>query len=155
MAIAGRDMVITKQGSTVTWHMDGKLIATVSTTDLALGDDNILFNYFDINATTTTDFNGPALLFGLMDNVRVETLATVAAPPDINHIQLINGGTEVQIDFAGETADTPGSFALQSSGSVQSGYSDVSANITPLAPGSFRAVRAVSGNQQFYRIRRR
>ncbi|MCW5551031.1 MAG: hypothetical protein KIS67_02575 [Verrucomicrobiae bacterium] len=135
--------------------MGGKLIATVSTTDLVLGGDNILFNYFDINATATTDFNGPALLFGLIDNVRVETLAAVAAPPDINNIELINGGSEVQIDFAGEAADTPALFALQASGTVQSGYSDVSANATQLAPGSFRAVRAVSGNQQFYRIRRR
>jgi hypothetical protein len=149
-----RDMVITKQGNTVTWHMDGKLIATVSTADFVLGGDNILFNHFDINTTATTDFNGPALLFGLIDNVRVETLATVALPPDINNIQLINGRSEVQIDFAGETADTPASFVLQASGTVQSGYNDVTANITQLAPGSFRAVRAVSGSQQFYRLRR-
>lgn len=149
-----RDMVITKQGNTVTWHMDGKLIATVSTTNLTLGGGNILFNHFDINATATTDFNGPALLFGLIDNVRVETLTTAASPPEINNIQLINGGSEVQINFAGETADTPASFVLQASGTVQSGYSDVSANITQLAPGAFRAVRAVSGSQQFYRIRR-
>lgn len=69
---AWRDMVVAKSGSTVTWTLDGLLIATV---DLGaagtLGGENILFNQFDINASISTDANSPMTLFGLIDNVQV------------------------------------------------------------------------------------
>lgn len=69
---AWRDVEIAKLGNTVTWTVDGLLIATVDTTAAGtLGGNNILFNHYDINATTSTDTNSPALLFGLFDNVEV------------------------------------------------------------------------------------
>jgi len=67
-----RDMVIAKSGNTVTWTLDGLLIATV---DLgaagALGGANILFNQYDINQNISTDPASPSTLFGLIDNVQV------------------------------------------------------------------------------------
>jgi hypothetical protein len=68
---AWREVEVAKLGDTVTWTVDGLLIATVdATTAGTLGGDNILFNQFDINATTT-DAAGNDLLFGLYDNVVV------------------------------------------------------------------------------------
>jgi len=69
---AWRDVEIAKIGNIVTWKVDGTLLATVNTTTAGtLGGANILFNQYDINSTASTDVNGPALLFGLIDNVRV------------------------------------------------------------------------------------
>jgi len=70
-AFAWRDVVITKVGNTVTWDIDGKRIATVDASAIALGGGDILLNHFDINAGSSTDPNADALLFGLFDNVRV------------------------------------------------------------------------------------
>jgi len=70
---------ITKNGSTVTWRIDGTLIATVSS--FTLGSDNIFLGQFDINGTSSTDPNARALLFGLVDNVNVSAVpepATIA-----------------------------------------------------------------------------
>lgn len=68
---AWRDVEIAKIGNTVTWTVDGLLLATVDiTTAGTLGGGNILFNQYDINATTT-DAAGNDLLFGLYDNVVV------------------------------------------------------------------------------------
>jgi hypothetical protein len=71
LGFAWRDVTITKIGDTVTWAVDGTNLATVDLTTVTLGGQNILFNHFDINATSSTDPNAPALLFGLIDNVRV------------------------------------------------------------------------------------
>ena len=65
-------MQIAKDGNIVTWTIDGTLIATVDgSTAGTLGGGNILFDYFDINGTASTDPNAPDLLFGLIDNVTV------------------------------------------------------------------------------------
>lgn len=55
-----------------TFTIDGLLIATVDTaTAGTVGGSNILLNYFDTNATSSTDPNSAALIFGLFDNVTV------------------------------------------------------------------------------------
>ena len=69
---AWREARIVRYGDTVQWFIDGTLLATVDlTTAGTLGGGNILFNYYDINATVSSDVNSPSLLFGLIDNVRV------------------------------------------------------------------------------------
>ena len=68
---AWRDVTINKVGDTATWAIDGVNLATVDLTTVTLVGQNILFNQFDINAATSTDPNAPALIFGLVDNVRV------------------------------------------------------------------------------------
>jgi hypothetical protein len=70
--MAWRDMLITKEGDTLTWHLDGLLIATVDLSTVTLGGSNILFNHYDINANSTT--NQDRLIFGLIDNIRVEVI---------------------------------------------------------------------------------
>lgn len=77
---------ITYENSIATFKIDGLTIATVdATTAGTLGGSNFLLNYFDTNATSSTDPNAGALLFGLYDNVTVtavpepEEYAAVAA----------------------------------------------------------------------------
>lgn len=60
---------IAKNGTTVTWKIDGKLIATVS--NPTFGGSDIFLGQADINSTSSTDVNARSLLFGLVDNVSV------------------------------------------------------------------------------------
>jgi hypothetical protein len=84
---AWHDSVISKSGDTVTWTLDGLLLASVDlTTAGTLGGQNILFNQYDINATISTDPNSPTLLFGLIDNVRV-----VVPEPGTGALALLGG----------------------------------------------------------------
>jgi hypothetical protein len=60
-----------KIGNTVTWTVGGLLIATVDVTGMSgLGGSNFHLNFFDTNATSSTDPNDflNAIIF---DNVRV------------------------------------------------------------------------------------
>lgn len=67
------DVEIAKTGNTVTWTVNGTLLATVdlATPALNLGGGNILFGMSDTNAGASTDETHPQLLFTLIDNVRV------------------------------------------------------------------------------------
>jgi Calx-beta domain-containing protein len=148
-----RDAVITRQGNTISWSLDGLLLATVDASTVTLGGSNILFNYFDINAGSSTDIDSPFVAFGLVDNVRVEILATSPQAPNIQTIAI--GGGNVQIDFSGATSDTPTAFSLLGSANVASSYAnEAGASITQLSPGSFRVTAPVNGTLRFYRIQR-
>ncbi len=69
---AWHEVSILKTGSTVTWTVDGLLLATVNTSDdTADTGENILLMYSDTNASSSTDPNDVNLLFGLFDNVMV------------------------------------------------------------------------------------
>ena len=63
---------IQKLGSSVTWKVDGVLIATVPVADdtVATGN-NIFLGHSDTNATSSTDVNDASLLFSLYDNIVV------------------------------------------------------------------------------------
>jgi len=111
---------------------------------------------FNLPFGITVDTNGN-LYVADYQNSRVAKGTPQAAPPgppQITSIMFVSGN--VQIDFSSDTADTPGMFTLQSSGTVNDTYADVAppATITQLGPGSFRAVVAPSGDRQFYRIKR-
>jgi hypothetical protein len=95
---AWRDVRIKKAGNTITWTIDGKLIATVDATSLTLGGANILFNYADFNATSSTDVDSTNLLFGLIDNVRVTNFTSVSVSAPVPN--------------ASEAGPTPGMFTL-------------------------------------------
>jgi len=63
---------IAKVGANVTWKVDGVLIATVpAADDTVASGNNIFFGRSDTNGTSSTDVNDTALLFTLIDNVRV------------------------------------------------------------------------------------
>jgi hypothetical protein len=71
-AMEWHQVIIAKSGGNVSWTVDGTLIATVPVTDdSALTGNNIFFGHSDTNATSSTDANDGALLFTLIDNVRV------------------------------------------------------------------------------------
>jgi hypothetical protein len=62
---------IVKSGNTATWEVDGLLMATIDLTTVTLGGTNIHFGHSDTNTTSSTDVNDAALLFTLIDNIRV------------------------------------------------------------------------------------
>ena len=111
---------------------------------------------FNLPFGIAVDTNG-SLYVADYQNSRVTKGTPPAAPPgppQITSIKFVSGN--VQIDFTSDTADTPGMFTLQSSGTVNGTYADVAppATITQLGPGSFRAVVAPSGGIQFYRVKK-
>jgi hypothetical protein len=71
-AMEWHQVSIQRSGANVTWVVDGTLIATVPVTDdTALTGNNIFFGHSDTNGTSSTDPNDGALLFTVIDNVRV------------------------------------------------------------------------------------
>jgi hypothetical protein len=142
---------VTSTATNVTWDIDGWRIATVDATAISLST-NVFVGYLDRYASIVGAGapNALAVEFGLYDNLVVMTLGQ----PLITSTALISGGTDVQVDFLGEPEDTTANFTLQSSTTVDSGYADVGSTLTQTSSGKFRAVRAVSGPTQFYRIRR-
>jgi hypothetical protein len=80
------------------------------------------------------------------------TNRVLVAQPSITRIVLTNGN--VQIDFTGDTGDSPSAFGLQCVGRCSDIFGDIGATITQTSPGHFRAVGAMNGSQQFYRIKR-
>lgn len=95
-----RDVSLKKVGNTITYRIDGVLIATVDSNDAGtLGGGNIVFAAFDINATHSTDPNSPFVAFTLIDNVRITNfpnIVTVAASQPA----------------ASEQGATPGTFTI-------------------------------------------
>ena len=70
LGFAWRDVIIQRIGSTVTWSVDGFLIATASTIGATLSGDNIFFGLFDINNTSSTEVDD-FLITAIYDNVVV------------------------------------------------------------------------------------
>ena len=66
----------------VTWTVDGLLIATVPLLDDTVNTgNNIFFGHSDTNTTSSTDPNDGALLFTLIDNIRVTDNAVAVPEP--------------------------------------------------------------------------
>jgi hypothetical protein len=149
MGMAWHCVTITRQGTNVTWDIDGRRIATVNISDVTLGE-NIFVGYHDWFPSIGTN---TVVQFGLVDNVRVEDLVPVTPTTiAITTIRVIGGN--VEIDFTAGAADVPGNFGVQSAGTVNGPYGNVTATITQQGTGLFRAARPVDGTQHFYRIRR-
>jgi hypothetical protein len=150
LSFAWHDVVITKQGTNVTWDIDGLRIANVVYSPAFVGS-NFSLGYEDINTSVTAV---PRMNMAIVDNLKVESLPALAQGPTITSIILINSGANVQVDFSGNAADAPTDYVLQSSSAVQGPYADISSVNTSTGTGTFRAVAATSGSQQFYRIKR-
>jgi Calx-beta domain-containing protein len=148
LSYAWHDVVITKQGTNVTWDIDGLRIAN-TTYSLPFVGSNFSLGYEDINTSVTAI---PRMNMAIVDNLKVETLSIPGLA--ITKITLINGGANVQIDFTGNAADLPTNYTLQSSSVVEGPYSDISSVNSSSGPGTFRAVAVASGDKQFYRIKR-
>ena len=143
------DVVITKLGSTVLWHMDGVLLATVNATKLDyVLSTNIFVGHSDINGGQATV---PEMLFSLYDNLVVETLPA----PAVNITSIVTPSTTRVITFTGGTADPAAAYVLQQAPVVTGPYTNnLSATITNNSPGAFTAITTNTAGTQFYRIRR-
>jgi hypothetical protein len=71
---AWRDVLVERTGDTVTWSIDGTVLATVPLAGMTLGGGDLVFSQFDIQANASTDPTSADLQFGLIDNVRVEVI---------------------------------------------------------------------------------
>ncbi len=152
MGMQWRDVVITKQGNTVTWHVDGLLIATVDVSTINFGGGNILFMHSDINAGSSADPLAPDLAFSLVDNVRVELLpAGPAEPATITNIA-VSGGT-VTLTFTAP-GGAPGDFAVVGGAAVNGPYAPEVATIASTGANTFQAVLPAAGATRFYQITR-
>lgn len=102
LAFKWHDVSLKKLGNTITYSINGLLIATVDVNDAgALGGTNILFNHYDINATSSTDPNDSNLIFTLIDNVRITNYANVIT------VFSTNSPTTAE-----STSPTPGVFTV-------------------------------------------
>jgi hypothetical protein len=106
-----------------------------------------------IAALSAATGSGTRDTFGI-DNFSLSWTANGApvVVPSVARIILTNGN--VQIDFTGDTGDGPSAFKLQCIGRCSDVFGDAGATISQISPGHFRAVCAMNGSQQFYRIKR-
>jgi hypothetical protein len=80
---------IKKLGTDVTYKVNGFLIATVPVAhDTVAAGGNIFLGHSDINGTSSTDPNADAMLFTLIDNVKVEAISLIN--PDFNGNTLVD-----------------------------------------------------------------
>jgi hypothetical protein len=101
------DMLIVKQGSNVTWSVDGLPIANVTTNGITLST-NVHITYYD-PSTTANAYSD--LSFALIDNVRVETLAVINPPT----ITFARTSTNVTLNWTGSGFTLQQATALSSS----------------------------------------
>ena len=143
------DVVITKLGSTLQWHMDGVLMGTVNAARVGYTlSTNIFVGQSDINTTASTI---PEALFSLYDNLVVETLPA----PTVSITNITLSGSSAVLTFTGGTNDPAAAYLLQQAPLVVGPYTNVlSATITNVSSGVFRAVTTTNATTQFYRIRR-
>lgn len=142
------EVVITKMGNTATWEVDGLLLATVDTTKIMFGGENILIVYSDTNDTISSDPNAAALLFGLVDNVRVELLKE---PTTLEITRIAVDGDNVNLQFTGNGEAT--GFAIESADTILGPFIQESgARIQGTGQNLFEAMTIRNGPQRFYRV---
>ena len=89
-----------------------------------------------------------------MGNIYIDDLTILAIwRPQLLTLTPPSGGS-ADLYFSGGPGDTPGDFAVQRAASLTGGFSDVSATITDLGGGRFKAAVPAAGDQGFYRVRR-
>jgi hypothetical protein len=142
------DVTLRKIGTVITYQIDGLLIGTVDSTDAGTpGGNNILFNFFDINAGGSTNVASTNVLFALFDNVRIVSFTNVVDVSAVGPAASENGPSPGAVRFTRRAADGPltvnyrvegtatsGSDFVPLSGSVTFGASDLSVDlaITPI-----------------------
>jgi hypothetical protein len=74
MAFAWHQVTIDFTASVIDWTVDGKKLASVDRSTVTIGGTNIFFGHSDINNGSSSDANDTALLFTLIDNIKVEAI---------------------------------------------------------------------------------
>lgn len=139
------DVEISQVGNLVTLKINRTIIFSI-TNNTAFTGGNIMLGHCD--AYDSIGFSDGGVIY---DNVRVVQLPA-SSRPNVTEIKVVGGNVEIY--FTAETSDSISSFTLQAAGTVNGAYGDVTADISQVSPGSFKAVRATGGTQQFYRVRR-
>jgi hypothetical protein len=121
-----------------------------------------------INATSETDPNvsgtdnqlpSPVGYVGLFQergfgDIYIDDLTvTLKIQPLITVVSQPSGGN-LDIDFSAGAADVIGDFQLERASTVTGTYSTVSATITSLGGGNFRATVAAPGSEGYYKVKR-
>jgi hypothetical protein len=74
-AFKWHDWTVVKADDAITWYIDDQLIAKLDSSLFPSSfGNNIALGQVDINPSSSTDTDARSLLFGLFDNIRVETL---------------------------------------------------------------------------------
>ena len=137
------DVEVSQIGNIITLRINNSVIFSYeNTTPYQSG--NIMIGYTD-----AYDSIGLPSSYVVIDNVRVVDLTQPTVT--ITAVKVVGGN--VEIDFTGPASASASAFVLQEASAVNGTYGDVSATVTG-SNGSFKAVRAVGGSQQFYRIKR-
>jgi hypothetical protein len=82
-----------------------------------------------------------------------DMIVTFKIKPLITNISMPSGGN-LDIDFNAGAADAIGDFQVQRASTVNGTFSNVSATITSLGGGNFRATVAAPGGEGYYKIKR-
>ncbi|HOC56937.1 MAG TPA: Calx-beta domain-containing protein [Verrucomicrobiota bacterium] len=154
VAFKWRDVSIRKVANTITYRIDGILIATIDAVDaitntippgsiVPLGGANILFNHYDINTGASADPNAQYLAFSLFDNVRITNFpsvvtATATTPnasetgptPGVFTITRSEPGPAVTVYYTMSGAAVSGSDYVALPGSVAFAVGETSTNVT-------------------------
>lgn len=143
------EVVITKLGNTLVWQLDGVLMATVNAARLGYTlSTNIFLGQSDINNGQAST---PEMQFGLYDNLVVESLPA----PAVSITNINFAGSSALLTFTGGTNDPAAAYLLQQAPSVTGPYTNnLTATITNVSVGVFRAVAGTNAVTQFYRIQR-
>jgi hypothetical protein len=92
--MAWHTVVVTKTNDVVTWNIDGITVATI-TNNVGMST-NVFVGYYDIFATGNLS-DAPQMSFGLIDNLRVETMS-VTAPPTLS---ITRNGNSITLNWSG------------------------------------------------------
>lgn len=137
------DVEVSQVGNIITLKINNSVIFSYeNTTPYKSG--NIMIGYTD-----AYDSIGLPSSYVVIDNVRVVDLTQPTVT--ITAVKVVGGN--VEIDFTGPASASASAFVLQEASAVNGTYGDVSATVTG-SNGNFKAVRALGGSQQFYRIKR-
>lgn len=135
------DVELSQIGNVITLRVNNTPILSYNNTN-EFTSGNIMIGYTDPYSSV-----GSSQSFVLIDNLRVVRLQgiTIATVTDL--------GSELQLDFTFDLADAPSAFEVLRGTAATDITSPANATITELSPGSYRAVVAKVGDQQFYRVR--
>lgn len=144
--MAWHSVVITKVDDTVKWQMDGITICTVTNDPSGLST-NIFVGIQDRFAGNGIS-DEPAMSFGLVDNLRVETY--LSAPILITKIEIVGGNVEVT--FSGPPEKAANAFKLFGSATVNGTYADEVASMSNVSTGVFKATKALATTPKFFKV---
>jgi hypothetical protein len=103
VGFAWREVIVSRQGNTVDWSIDGIRLATI--TNATFTASNICIGYWDMYASLSDNTN---LSFGLVDNVRVEVPVRAPSISMQPQSQTVGQGSNVTLTVTAQGVPGPG-----------------------------------------------